>query len=82
MKPTIRRNGSSIAPVLVTGLVTVLALLAGVGCSSGGGGGAKSFDRFVKDEIADTAETTQPTEINGRKFRFDEDPSAFDELFE
>jgi len=40
------------------------------------------FTRFVLDLIDATSDTTDPVEINGIEFRFDDDPHAFDSLFD
>ncbi len=61
--------------------VIVLALVA-ASCSSGGGGGddKPSFATFVKKQIQETAETTEPVEITGKKFAFPKQESAFNDI--
>jgi len=70
-----RRAPTGAAPSRVRAAAVALAarlLLLG-GCS-GGSSGKTSFTRFVKREIEQTDETRAPVEINGKRFRFDEDP--------
>lgn len=63
-------------------LAAAALLLAGCGGGGGGGGApaATDFTAFVKDRLAETADTTDPVDINGLDFRFDEDPAAFDDV--
>jgi len=55
-------------------------------CASCGGGSGSSdsnvqLESFVLDQIAQTAEDTDPVPINGLDFVSNEDPAAFDGLF-
>lgn len=59
--------------------LTILGLCC-TGCSSGSSGG-QSFNSFAQNLVADTADDTEPVEINGRDFRFSENEDAFDNLF-
>ncbi|MEQ8766647.1 MAG: hypothetical protein RL885_22225 [Planctomycetota bacterium] len=43
---------------------------------------APQFDQFVRDLISATSDDTDPVDVNDREFQFDEDPAAFDDLFE
>lgn len=63
-------------------LAAAALLLAGCGGGGGGGGApaATDFTAFVKDRLTETAETTEPVDINGLDFRFEEDPAAFDDV--
>ncbi len=67
-----------------TGLTVALIVLSTLACSSDSddddGGGASS-DAFVLGLISDTADNTDPVEINGTSFSFSEDEGAFDDLF-
>lgn len=59
-------------------LVLTLAACDG----SGSGDGRTSFDAFVLEQIeTNTTEDSEPVSLEGLRFRFDEDPDAFDELF-
>ena len=60
----------------------VALALGAASCSSGGGGGndQPSFSAFVKKQIQNTAETTDPVEITGKKFAFPKKESAFDDV--
>ena len=60
-----------------------LLILATASCDgSGSGDGRTSFDAFVLEQIeTNTADDTEPVSLEGLRFRFDEDPDAFDELF-
>lgn len=52
------------------------------GCSGGGSGDNNvQLESFVLDQIAQTAEDTDPVPINGLNFVSNEDPAAFDGLF-
>lgn len=44
----------------------------------------ESFTMFVKDQFADTADNTDPVEINDVEFDFDnsDNPSAYDDLLD
>ncbi len=55
-------------------------------CTACGGGSGSSdnnvqLESFVLDQIALTAEDTEPVSINALNFVSDEDPAAFDGLF-
>jgi hypothetical protein len=59
--------------------------IAAIGCSSDDdddGGAAATGDTFVQNQIANTADDTDPVDINGQTFVFSEDESAFDDLFQ
>jgi len=43
---------------------------------------ASTFNTFVLQQFAATADDTSPQEINGTTFTFSEDPNAFDSLFD
>jgi hypothetical protein len=65
-------------------LPCVVIAFAAIGCSSDDdddGGGAPSFDTFVQNLIAGTADDSDPAPINGQNFSFSEDENAFDDLF-
>lgn len=58
-------------------------------CGGGGGGsddddddGPPLFSSFVLDLIEETADDTDPESLEGLEFTFDEDPTAYDELFD
>lgn len=41
-----------------------------------------SFNRFVVDQFAVTADDTDPVAVDDEDFAFDEDPAAFDSLLQ
>lgn len=41
-----------------------------------------SFDQFVQDQFAVTADDTDPQSVDGEDFAFQEDPTAFDGLLQ
>lgn len=43
---------------------------------------AKSFNQFVVDQFAATADDTKPIAVDDEEFAFDEGPSAFDSLLQ
>lgn len=43
---------------------------------------ATSFNQFVVDQFAATAEDTDPVAVDDEDFAFDEDPAAFDSLLQ
>lgn len=57
----------------------VAALAAG--CSDSDDDGTR-FDGFVLNLIDQTSDTTEPVAIEGQNFVFNEDPAAFDALFQ
>lgn len=59
--------------------ILVLPLAA---CSDSDGDGRQRFSGYVKGLVAETAEDTEPEPIDELDVRFDEDPSAYDELFQ
>ncbi len=68
------------------GIILAAALLL-AGCGGGGGGGGNGgapattdFTTFVKDRLTETADTTDPVDINGLDFNFEENPAAFDDV--
>lgn len=77
MKPKSRRVLFPLALLAVPA-----ALLSGCGDGGGGGSGQTNFDSFVIDLVQNrTSDTAEPAPIEGKTFRFDDDPAAFDELF-
>ncbi|MEZ5977409.1 MAG: hypothetical protein R3F34_04235 [Planctomycetota bacterium] len=64
-------------------LVLACSALALVACSESDDGppAGTSFTTFVEDLVADTAEDTEPVEIDGVDFVFSDDENAFDSLF-
>ena len=77
MKPKSRRVLFPLAPLAV-----LAALFSGCGDGGSGGNGQTNFDSFVIDLVQNrTSDTAEPAPIEGKTFRFDEDPAAFDELF-
>lgn len=42
----------------------------------------QSFNQFVRQLVGQTSETSEPVPIAGREFSFNENPNAFDALFE
>lgn len=53
-------------------------------CSGGGGGGnaePADFTNFVQGLASQPSETGEPVSLEGKTFRFSEDPNAFDALF-
>ena len=63
--------------MLLAGVAAAL-LLAGCG---GDGSPEADFTSFVKALVENTADDTEPEDINRLKFRFTEDEAAFDDLF-
>jgi hypothetical protein len=57
----------------------VTALVAG--CSDSDDDGT-NFDGFVLGLIDDTSDTAEPVSLEGRNFAFNENPAAFDTLFQ
>lgn len=61
--------------------LALAALAAGCGGNSSGGDDAVELSAFVADLIQNTSDTTDPVEINGLEFEFDEtDTAAFDSV--
>jgi hypothetical protein len=42
----------------------------------------QSFNQFVRQLVNQTSETSEPVSLDGREFSFNENPNAFDALFE
>jgi len=70
---------------------TLLALVLAAGCSSGGSDtpvvmppppAPTSFNQFVDDQFAATADDTDPVSVDDVDFAFDEDPAAFETLLQ
>lgn len=67
----------------------LVALLA-AGCSGGGGGdnnpstsGARTaFAPFIKAQLTQTSDTSEPTDVNDRQFEFDENETSFDDVLQ
>jgi hypothetical protein len=67
----------------IAGIVSVLAI---AGCGGGSHGGSSTstttdFNAFVRQQLDETSDTTQPVPINDKTFRFSDDPNAFNDLF-
>ena len=60
----------------------LLAALATASCSDDDDDDNRtSFNQFVKDQLAATADDTEPRSVNGIEFAFDNaDPAAFDDV--
>lgn len=64
----------------------LLVLAIGLAGCGGGGGNAGTtdtdFTAFVKDQLAATSDTTEPTTVNERDFRFEDqdDPDAYNDV--
>lgn len=68
----------------------------GGGGSYGGGGGGNNppppapppgptgtaFGPFIKSQLAQTSDTSEPTEVNDQQFEFDENETAFDDVLQ
>ena len=75
---------------------TLLAFVLVAGCSSDGNDtpivmpppppppppAPTSFNQFVVDQFAATADNTDPVAVDDEDFAFDEDPSAFDSVLQ
>jgi hypothetical protein len=73
-----RRRLLARAAILAFGLSLALA----GGCHNGGDDGVTNFNGFVLNLFDDTSDTATPTPINGKTFKFEEDPAVFAELFD
>jgi hypothetical protein len=65
-------------------LSAALVALPLAACTGGGSGGdgQQKFSSYVKELVDETADDTEPASIDDLDVRFDEDPSAYDELFQ
>ena len=74
----------------------LVAGCGGGGGGYGGGGGSgnnppptpppaptgTAFAAFIKDQFAQTSDTSEPIDVNDRQFEFDENETAFDDVLQ
>lgn len=71
----------------------VLIGLLAAGCGGGGGNNnpppaplpgptGTAFTPFIKAQLAQTSDTSEPTDVNDRQFEFDENEAAFDDVLQ
>ena len=74
-------------------LVLIALLVAGCGGGSGysGGGGSNNpppgatgtaFTPFIKTQLVQTSNTSEPTDVNNLQFEFDESETSFDDVLQ
>jgi hypothetical protein len=76
-------------------LVLVALLAAGCGGGGGYGGGGNNpppppppeptgtaFTPFIKAQLMQTSDTSEPTDVNDRQFEFDDNETAFDDVLQ
>ena len=76
-------------------LFALLAAGCGGGGGYGGGGGTNNpppapppgptgtaFAPFIKSQLAQTSDTSEPTDVNDQQFEFDDNETAFDDVLQ